>query len=612
MLLVPAAAVLLSSGCDTLVTEINNITVFDTTLGEACLECHTDSNDSLIVVPRGQWANSRHASSDLLEATVDLNGSLYNTAECGPVCHSGNGFVAFVESGSANVQTRPSVINCFTCHTPHTGTYGTWRLDLLRGHDTLGVTLNSGALYNAGRSNQCAICHQAPTLAIPSDTVRLAGDWGPHASPQADVLIGTAGFLVDSAAVAPSHRGTFGRDGCLDCHFGEGVGYSFGEHTFRLEDEQTGAQFVSNCNVAGCHQLARIDDFYTYSPAIDTLQALADSLETLLRGMGLLDPADTTGVRFIADTTISAGAARILYNYLVYRLDGSRGIHNPAYLDTLLRVSLAQWDSLPRADFTVFPSDPSLCAPLSVQFTDLSINATSWTWDFGDGSPVSNEQNPGHTYSARGTYTVTLTISGPGGTDVLRRDSAVTVKGTAAQFTGAPAIGCDSLTVTFINQSVDDIDSVRWDFGDLTQAVGDTVVHTYTAPGIYEVMLAAYGPCGADTTYDTIQVVSSPQGVDFTVTPTSGTAPLDITLTYTGPVNASFSFDWLVYNTTGDSLTTSGESVTLTLDSAGTYTVELTVTTPNSCSVTVTKPGIVTVTAPMPGGRPSETLLRRE
>ncbi|MDW5551992.1 PKD domain-containing protein [Methanosarcina sp.] len=57
----------------------------------------------------------------------------------------------------------------------------------------------------------------------------------------------------------------------------------------------------------------------------------------------------------------------------------------------------------------VFPSVP-------VQFTDLSKDATKWVWDFGDGSG-STKQNPAHTYSATGIYTVSLTVSNPNGTD---------------------------------------------------------------------------------------------------------------------------------------------------------------------------------------------------
>ncbi|NLU55872.1 MAG: PKD domain-containing protein, partial [Methanosarcina thermophila] len=55
-------------------------------------------------------------------------------------------------------------------------------------------------------------------------------------------------------------------------------------------------------------------------------------------------------------------------------------------------------------------------APLTVQFTDLSQNAAEWSWDFGDGAS-SSEQSPSHTYSAAGSYTVTLTVSNADGTD---------------------------------------------------------------------------------------------------------------------------------------------------------------------------------------------------
>lgn len=53
---------------------------------------------------------------------------------------------------------------------------------------------------------------------------------------------------------------------------------------------------------------------------------------------------------------------------------------------------------------------------LAIQFQDLSLNVpTSWSWDFGDGSPVSTSQNPAHTYSATGTYVVSLTVTNADG-----------------------------------------------------------------------------------------------------------------------------------------------------------------------------------------------------
>jgi len=48
---------------------------------------------------------------------------------------------------------------------------------------------------------------------------------------------------------------------------------------------------------------------------------------------------------------------------------------------------------------------------LTVSFTDESVDATSWAWDFGDGE-TSTEQNPIHTYDGPGFYTVLLTVDG--------------------------------------------------------------------------------------------------------------------------------------------------------------------------------------------------------
>ncbi len=66
----------------------------------------------------------------------------------------------------------------------------------------------------------------------------------------------------------------------------------------------------------------------------------------------------------------------------------------------------------PRAAFTFQRSG------LVVTFTDTSTGGpTSWQWDFGDNTPTSNQRNPIHTYSAAGTYVVTLTVRNSIGTD---------------------------------------------------------------------------------------------------------------------------------------------------------------------------------------------------
>lgn len=75
-----------------------------------------------------------------------------------------------------------------------------------------------------------------------------------------------------------------------------------------------------------------------------------------------------------------------------------------------------------------FTADPVAGpAPLTVAFTDtLTGNSTAWAWDFGDGGS-SAEQNPTHVYIQTGNYTVSLTASGPDGSDRMVRENYITV-----------------------------------------------------------------------------------------------------------------------------------------------------------------------------------------
>jgi len=65
-------------------------------------------------------------------------------------------------------------------------------------------------------------------------------------------------------------------------------------------------------------------------------------------------------------------------------------------------------------------------APLTIDFTDQSTNATSWSWNFGDGG-TSTAQNPSHTYTAEGTYTVTLAATNACGSDNEVKTDYITV-----------------------------------------------------------------------------------------------------------------------------------------------------------------------------------------
>ena len=87
-----------------------------------------------------------------------------------------------------------------------------------------------------------------------------------------------------------------------------------------------------------------------------------------------------------------------------------------------LQIIAEEFKVLPVADFSA--SVMSGYAPLSVQFTDLSQNAVSRSWNFGDGA-TSTEQNPMYIYSATGTYTVSLAATNENGT--VSKTATITV-----------------------------------------------------------------------------------------------------------------------------------------------------------------------------------------
>jgi len=93
----------------------------------------------------------------------------------------------------------------------------------------------------------------------------------------------------------------------------------------------------------------------------------------------------------------------------------------------ILLDELTLKETLPvKADF--YAETVSGNAPLSVQFYDLSTNATGWSWDFGDGA-TSTDRDPLHIYTKGGTFTVKLTASNSGSSDVLTSTNLISVIG---------------------------------------------------------------------------------------------------------------------------------------------------------------------------------------
>ena len=235
----------------------------------------------------------------------------------------------------------------------------------------------------------------------------------------------------------------------------------------------------------------------------------------------------------------------------------------------------------PVADFTGSPTTG--LPPLTVSFTDLSIdNVTTWEWDFGDGE-TSGQQHPDHEYAAPGQYSVRLKITGPGGSDSIVKQNYIGVlfSPPTVDFTGTPTSGLSPLEVQFTDLTADSVTGWFWTFGDGGVSVLQHPLHTYEAAGAYTVALNVSGPGGNGEMekVDYITVYSSILQADFEGDPTSGQAPLAVSFTdlSEGDIEA---WEWDF----GDGATDSVQHPAHEYSYPGSFTVSLTIHGPAGSS----------------------------
>jgi PKD repeat protein len=147
--------------------------------------------------------------------------------------------------------------------------------------------------------------------------------------------------------------------------------------------------------------------------------------------------------------------------------------------------------------------------PLKINFINLSYgNYTDLFWDFGDGES-STEENPVHIYPSPGDYEVCLAISG-GDSLFPCYDfycQVISLQGdTSCEASFIYVL--DSLpnnpnTYYFYDQSIGDIDSWYWDFGDGNISFNQNPAHQYADSGQYQVCLTVSNTGVSNTCFDT-------------------------------------------------------------------------------------------------------------
>jgi len=126
------------------------------------------------------------------------------------------------------------------------------------------------------------------------------------------------------------------------------------------------------------------------------------------------------------------------------------------------------------------------CPPVVASFVNKSINTSSISWDFGDGSTAGNSDYASHTYTYPGLYKVTLYGYLSDGTIDSAYDF-ITVKGPFATIKTDKLFTCGAEDVTLHAENYSNTNAYSWDFGDGTVVeTRDTfAVHQYLTPGVY-------------------------------------------------------------------------------------------------------------------------------
>ena len=162
----------------------------------------------------------------------------------------------------------------------------------------------------------------------------------------------------------------------------------------------------------------------------------------------------------------------------------------------------------PVASFSATPTSGS--SPLTVAFTNNSTQATSYAWIFGDGTS-STVANPPPKVFLGGTYNVSLTVTGPGGTATAQQQIVVSGGNAApvASFTAAPTSGSAPLTVQFTDTSSQSPIWWLWDFENdgIFDSTQQNPSWTYTNNGVFSVRMVAVNYLGGGTVTQTNLVI---------------------------------------------------------------------------------------------------------
>ncbi len=242
----------------------------------------------------------------------------------------------------------------------------------------------------------------------------------------------------------------------------------------------------------------------------------------------------------------------------------------------------------PVASFNVDPA----CVNQTTKLTDTSTGGvSSWQWKIG--AVVYNSQNPQHTFSVAGNYSVQLNVTGQNScTSTITKQVVVPVVPTVAFEVRNPCASQDAVFTDVTSSVTDPVAQANWSFDGGTNATGSEVEFAFATAGTYSTSLQVKTQSGCVySTSKPVTIYPSPVA-SFTMSDESGPPPLHVFFTNTS--TGAISYEWN-FSDGNPPLTVVNADYNYT--QVGDYAVSLTAANTDGCRKTETK--IVSVVVPL-------------
>ncbi len=301
-----------------------------------CFPCHETQLE--------EWPESGHGSVAGGDIVAFNDEHYVNNSSC-DYCHTSEGFIKKNDPKYVTFDFEPeqSFIGCPTCHDPHLGEAGGGNYAQLRNLNAQEVAYTFPyspgdpevpRLEDYGPAQVCAQCHHGrrDTNNVLGQIARGTTHFGPHGSPQMDMFVGGGSYQIPGYTYDGSHAHQVIGNACVKCHMvretflhGETVEHAF--HTW----EPT----VDNC--VPCH--SSLTDF-DYNGGQTAIQGKLDQIAVILGYTDAADFAANFGSASVAPT-MPTWQREVAYAAIFVINDGSLGVHNPEYANSLLTNAIA-------------------------------------------------------------------------------------------------------------------------------------------------------------------------------------------------------------------------------------------------------------------------------